>query len=108
MATFVNVHRQPGPSSNFSEGTKRLVWNKATSILGYDPNVWRQDLCGAPIRWADYGDTDSKHGWEIDHIWPESKGGSDNIDNLRALQWENNRAKGDSVDPHWSCAVGRK
>ena len=92
----------------YDDATRWRIWDKATKIQGYDPKYWRYDVCGAPMCWSDYGNTDSKYGWEIDHIWPESKGGSDNIDNLRALQWENNRAKGDSVDPHWSCAVGRK
>lgn len=71
------------------------VWNKGQIIPGYPSSVWRHDDCGAVIKWADYGNCNSKFGWEIDHIIPESRDGSDNISNLRPLQWKNNRSKSD-------------
>lgn len=36
--------------------------------------------------------TDSPHGWEIDHINP---GGGDGLSNLQPLHYETNRRKGD-------------
>ena len=36
-------------------------------------------------------------GWNIDHITPQSKGGSDNIRNLQALQTHTNKSKGNSL-----------
>jgi 5-methylcytosine-specific restriction endonuclease McrA len=43
-------------------------------------------------------------GWEIDHIKPLSKGGTDDISNLQPLQWENNRHKADDW-PDFECKV---
>ncbi len=81
----------------FPEEVVQDVWEMAVKINGYHSNVWRTDRCGAVIKRQKHGDTSSKHGWEIDHIVPASKGGSDDIDNLQPLYWKNNRAKGDGV-----------
>ncbi len=56
------------------------------------------------MQWNLYGVTDSLYGWEIDHVVPKSIGGSDDLNNLQPLQWQNNRHKGDDY-PEWSCLV---
>lgn len=83
------------------------VWEKANALPGFDPNKTRQDVAGARIDWGAYGDTDSPFGWEIDHQKPVAKGGSNHLDNLLPLQWENNRSKGDDY-PTWTAAVTYK
>lgn len=81
--------------ANFSEDTVQKVWEKAKIITNNDPNIWRQDQCGAWIRRGHYGNRNSEYGWEIDHITPVSHGGSDSLYNLRPLQWENNVSRQD-------------
>lgn len=90
--------------NQFSLETRLAVWAKARAVPGKDASVIRLDTCGAWIKWADYGNTDSQWGWEIDHIYPQSRGGSDQLENLQALQWKNNRAKGDTLTG-FVCAV---
>ena len=69
------------------------VWAKGRIVANNDPNVWRQDVFGNWIGWSHYGNRDSPYGWEIDHIIPVSRGGSDAIFNLRPLQWEANASR---------------
>ena len=94
------------PFKTTDEKTKLAVWEKGSPIPDKDgnhwsPSIWRHDICGFPMKYADHGDVNSKHGWEIDHKIPTAKRGSDTLDNLQPLQWENNRKKGDSYP--WSC-----
>lgn len=84
--------------SGFSEATIQTVWEKATIVAGKDPDKIRKDANGAWIYRNKYGDTSStvNNGWEIDHIYPKSKGGSNVLFNLQPLQWANNRSKSDN------------
>lgn len=81
------------------------VWKKATVIQGYDEDHFRKDCCGAIIAREKYGDLDSVFGWQIDHVYPQSLGGTDIIDNLRAMQWQNNESKKDDYPSYYSSVV---
>ncbi len=85
----------------FSEEVVEAVWRKGIIIPDRDPNVYRKDKCGATIHRASR-ERENVYAWEIDHIIPN---GSDELHNLRPLQWENNIAKGDNLDGRWTCKV---
>jgi HNH endonuclease len=85
------------PFKETSETLLKLVWDKGEIIPHYSASIWRWDKYGKVIRYNNHGDTKSKFGWEIDHIYPKLLGGTDDPVNLQPLHWENNRSKGDSI-----------
>lgn len=103
--------RQPNTNTrggSWSQSEIDAVWNKGQIVPGNDPRVRRKDACAAWITYAQYGKTqDGGEGWEIDHIHPVASGGTDTLNNLQPLQWQNNRGKGDNW-PDWSCSVSAK
>jgi len=80
----------------YSDELIQTVWEKGLIQQGFDPNVARKDACGAWILRNQYGNTDSDFGWEIDHVYPRVLVGTTVIENLRPMQWQNNRSKGDN------------
>ena len=82
------VHRAQYGSAK----AKETVWTKAKPVRGKDPDVYRQDPYGNVMYKQSYG----KHtdmGWQVDHIKPKARGGSNDIVNLQALNTKINESK---------------
>ena len=90
----------------WSDDQIQRVWEKGTIIPGVDEKIYRQDTAGAWIKRSEYGNIkdETNLGWEIDHLKPKSKQGTDDISNLRPFQWNNNRTKGDDY-PNWCTSI---
>ena len=77
---------------------KNAVWKKAKKIKGENSDEYR--LCSLSnniIRYSHYGNNNSIYNWDIDHIIPKSKNGSDDISNLQAVSASKNRSIGNSI-----------
>ena len=81
---------------SYSDSELQRIWVKGAIIPMKDPNKLRKDQFGSVIAWDQYGKRNDQ-GWEVDHIHPKSKGGSNDLSNLQPLHWKNNRAKNDSI-----------
>ena len=85
-----------------TDDLKNYLWDNAFPVEDYDQDLYRHDACGAWIVKQKYGDRTSPYGWEIDHIFPQSRLKDRNVmqeeiddrRNLRALNWQNNDSKG--------------
>lgn len=72
---------------------KENIWNKAKKIAGKDPKKYRRDPYGKVIYKGSFGKV-SPMGWDMDHIRPKARGGSNATRNLQALSSQTNRSKG--------------
>lgn len=71
-----------------------MAWENANKVRGKNPDLYRKDDYGNLMYKPSYG-KQSTMGWEIDHIHPKAKGGTDKPCNLQAIQWQENRKKSD-------------
>lgn len=71
------------------------AWENAHKIRGKNSELYRKDDYGNIMYKPSYG-KQSSMGWEVDHIHPKAKGGTDSQRNLQAVQWEENRKKSDT------------
>jgi hypothetical protein len=70
------------------------VWEKAYKTNGLNGTTTTSDVYGNIIKYDEYGQH-TPNGWEIDHSKPVSENGTDHINNLQPLQWQENRTKSD-------------
>ena len=77
-----------------SEEFKDKVWAKGVHISGSGDTELRRDEYGCTMRRDKHGDRYHDQGWEMDHIKPKKEGGSDELRNLRPLNWKINVERG--------------
>lgn len=88
--------------AQFTDELLDKIWEKGRKDPKYNSDFVRKDACGAWIIKGQYNDRNSIYGWEVDHIYPESKLKEsgvpqeliDDVANLRPLNWKNNVSKG--------------
>lgn len=90
----MNIKIEPQPNREVQ--MMKLVWEKAKTSYGFDPDHFRFDENNALIKFSEFGNQNSMFGWMIDHIRPLCKGGCDEFHNMQALHWENKITKGNS------------
>ncbi len=73
---------------------KDQVWEKGKKVRGKDPDLYRRDKLGNEMYKPSYGKTSEK-GWNIDHSKPQSKGGTDHLNNLQPMNSKANSSKND-------------
>jgi len=78
----------------FDEKTISDVWAKGQVIGSNNPDEYRKDECGAWMYFSHYSNRTSQYGWEIDHVTFVDHVASDDLNNLRPLQWQNYACKG--------------
>ena len=69
-----------------SEQLIQRVWEKGRASTDISSDLWREDECGAWIRRADYGKTDSDFGWKIVNV---TSGSPDAPEALRPFHHRN-------------------
>lgn len=81
-------------SNKYPEERLNQIWEKGTPIKGKNPNLYRKDIFGNVMYKPSYGRM-SKMGWNVDHSKPQSKGGTDHLNNLQPMNSIANSKKND-------------
>lgn len=78
--------------SVFTQKRIDQVWDKGEVIRGKNPDLYRRDKFGNIMYKPSYGKYSSM-GWNIDHSKPQSKGGTDHLNNLQPMNSRANSSK---------------
>lgn len=93
--------------TNIDDKLKKKVWEKGKVVNQDSKDTWRKDDAGAWINFDLYG-KQVEYGWQVDHIYPKSKGGGLDLVNLQPLHWENNNSKDDDYPVYNTVKTAHK
>lgn len=72
-----------------------MAYNTSRLQRIFDKTGGRCEYCRTELIWSGYGSPEDFGSWEVDHSVPQSKGGTDHLNNLFPACTECNRKKGD-------------
>lgn len=80
--------------NNFTDERLDQIWDKGQTIRGKNPDLYRKDIFGNEMYKHSYG-KNSEMGWNVDHSKPQSKGGTNHLNNLQPMNSRANSSKND-------------
>ncbi|KAI5059919.1 hypothetical protein GOP47_0024339 [Adiantum capillus-veneris] len=85
------------------------LWQQLDHLgnAGFDPAIFRVDIYGNVLYWD--ADPGSPLAWEVDHWFPQARGGKAVPGNLRLVQWQASHRKGKKMEflvPWWDLQLG--
>jgi hypothetical protein len=78
---------------NFTKEELDRIWEKGKPIAGKDPDLYREDIYGNEMYKPSYGKM-TQMGWNVDHSKPQSRGGTNHLNNLQPMNGRANSSKG--------------
>lgn len=69
------------------ESLRLGLWQACRAVPSLDAKRWRYDHAGLLMRWDEFGNGDSKVGWQLGYVVALADGGADHVDNLRAASY---------------------
>ena len=80
------------------EDLKRAAWGRTSPVSSANAWEFRRDCLGNMVRYADFGNRHSPFGWELEFV------GSQDADNLQALNWKAVAARSEHIAPRLVAA----
>ncbi|XP_024363029.1 uncharacterized protein [Physcomitrium patens] len=107
-SVFPVVAESERDSSNAQKFAEEL-WRQLDHLgnAGFDPEKFRVDPYGNVVHWN--ADPSSPLAWDIDHWFPQSRGGKTELPNLRIVQWQAYARKRNRLEflvPWWDLQHG--
>ena len=81
----MKIELMPTPEEGFNWLYRSCCWARAGWYKNWDPMELRFDVNGRPIRYEDFGNSDSPLGWGIGYKVSPSQGGKVELRNMMPI-----------------------